>query len=249
MKGFIFLILILTLTTSAFYVYSGMTLFNPKDLGISYTPDDYSRALKKTGMEIILDGITLSSKSYNQSTVFLLGAIGNSGPDKKMIEDYNFEFSDYERRTFILTNQEASAFLNGIAPSFFWFDNIQVRAMQNGNVEASSTVSYKKLMSELYSDVADKIAFPLPDRVNIYGIASISVTNNQLSWYPESFHLGPIPLPENYLDDKTIRAVEPYLERLYTVVPGLEIISLTVQSGNFSIDAIIPQKVLVTKKN
>lgn len=256
-KGFIILVLILALSGTAFYVYSGLSLFKPRDLGITYTPADYSRALEKMGMEIIVEGQTISrSAQYNlaedytieQSAVFLLGAIVNPGPDKKMIDDYSFEFSDFERKTFILTNQEATAFLNGVAPSFFWFDNIQVKSMQNGKVEASSTVTTKKLMAELYSDVADKIPIPLPDRVNIYGIATISVTNNQLSWYPDSFYLGPVPLPERYMNDSTIRSVEPYLERLYTIVPGFEIISLTVQSNGFFVDAIFPQKVVVTKK-
>ncbi len=256
-KGFIFLILIFALSGTAFYIYSGLSLFKPRDLGISYTSADYSRALEKTGMEIIVDGQTISGQSQiflakdytiDQSAVFLLGAILNPEPSKKMIDDYNFEFSNFERKTFILTNQEATAFLNGVAPSFFWFDSIQVKALQNGKVEASSTVSKKKLMTELYSDVADKIPIPLPDRVNIYGIASISVTNNQLSWYPDSFYLGPVSLPERYMDDSTIRAVEPYLQRLYTVVPGFEIISLTVRGNGFAVDAMFPQKVIVTKK-
>jgi hypothetical protein len=256
-KGFIFLILIVALFGTAFYIYSGLSLFKPRDLGISYTPADYSRALEKTGMEIIVDGVrvtgqnqTIMAKNHisEQFSVFLLAGIINPEPDKKMIDDYSFEFSDFERKTFILTNQEATAFLNGIAPSFFWFDNIQVKALQNGKVEASSAVSTKKLMAELYSDVADKVPFPLPDRVNIYGIASMSVTNNRLSWYPDSFYLGPVPLPERYMNASTIRAVEPYLQRLYTVVPGFEIISLTTQGNGFFVDAVFPQRVVVTKK-
>lgn len=256
-KGFIFLILILVLSGSAFYVYSGLSLFKPKDLGVSYTPADYSRALEKTGIEIIVDGqrITWQTQStladgqtFEQSAAYLLGVIGNPGPEKKMINDYNFEFSDFERKTFTLTNQEATAFLNGIAPSFFWFDTIQVKSLQGGKVEASSTLNTKKIMTELYSDVADKIPIPLPDRVNIYGIASVSVTNNRLSWYPDSFYLGPVSLPERYMNDSTIQAVEPYLQRLYTVVPGFEIISLTTQGNGFFVDAVFPQKVVVTKK-
>ncbi|MDP3386288.1 MAG: hypothetical protein Q8S24_03550 [Eubacteriales bacterium] len=256
-KGFIFLILILALFGTAFYIYSGLSLFKPRDLGISYTSADYSRALEKTGMEIIVDGVTVSGqvqialaegRTGDTFTAFVLAAIANPGPDKKMIKDYSFEFSDFERKTFILTNQEATAFLNGLAPSFFWFDNIQVKALQNGKVEASSTVDTKKLMTELYSDVADKIPIPLPDRVNIYGITSMSVTNNELSWYPDSFYLGPVPLPERYMDDSTIKAVEPYLQRLYTIVPGFEIISLTTQGNGFFVDAVFPQRVVVTKR-
>jgi len=51
------------------------------------------------------------------------------------------------------------------------------------------------------------------------------------------------------MEDESVSVMEEYFPRIYTVVPGLEITSLTSNSnGEFVFDGVIPQKVSVTEK-
>jgi hypothetical protein len=116
-------------------------------------------------------------------------------------------------------------------------------------MEGSSTADIKRLKTDLYSDVADDVPLPLPDNLNIYSKGRISITNNQLSGDPEAFSLGAVSLPDKYMEDESVSVMEEFFPRIYTVVPGLEINSLTSNSnGEFVFDGVIPQKVSVTKK-
>ncbi|WP_321431210.1 hypothetical protein [uncultured Methanolobus sp.] len=223
---------------SIFWVYGSFSLFGPKDLGVRYTHEDYVSALEKTGMQIEFEGMTGEElEEYKQNA------------EKKSINDYNFEFSDYQEKQFTLTAEESTALLNEIAPGFWWFDDLQVKVLPDGTMEGSSTADIGRLKSDLYSDVAGDVPIPLPDTLNIYSKGKVSVTDNQLSGDPESFYLGSVPLSEKYLEEDSVDTMEEYFPRIYTVVPGLEIKSLTSNSeGEFVFDGVIPQKVSVTKK-
>lgn len=223
---------------SVFWVYASFSILGPKDLGVEYTHEDYLSALEKTGMQIEFEGMTGEElEEYKQNA------------EKKSINDYNFEFSDYERKEFTLTAAESTALLNEVAPGFWWFDDLQVKVLPDGTMEGSSTADIGRLKSDLYSDVADDVPLPLPDNLNIYSKGHISVTNNQLNGEPESFYLGPVPLPGKYMEEESVDVMEEYFPRIYTVVPGLEITSLdSNEDGEFVFDGVIPQKVSVTRK-
>ncbi|MCC7575644.1 MAG: hypothetical protein KK926_02260 [Methanomethylovorans sp.] len=235
---YILLAAVVLILLSVSWVYASFSLLGPKDLGVKYTHEDYVSALEKTGIQVEYEGLSGEAlEEYKKNA------------EKKSIHDYNFEFSEYEQKEFTLTNEEATALLNEIAPGFWWFDNLQVKVMPDGTMEGSSTADIKRLKTDLYSDVADDVPLPLPDSLNIYSKGRISVTNNQLSGDPETFYLGAVPLPEKYMEEDSVSVMEEYLPRIYTVVPGLEITSLTSNpDGEFVFDGVIPQKVSVTKK-
>lgn len=224
---------------SLFGAYASFSLMGPKDLGVRYTYEDYLSALEKTGIQVEYEGMTGAElEEYKKKNA-----------EKKSIHDYNFEFSDYERKQFTLSNEEATALLNELAPGFWWFDDLQVKVLPDGTMEGSSKADIARLKTDLYSDVADDVPLPLPDKLNIYSKGKITVKNNQLNGDPETFYLGPVSMPDKYLEDESISTMEEYFPRIYTVVPGLEIISLTSNSeGEFVFDGIIPQQVSVTKK-
>lgn len=235
---YILLAAVVLILLSVSWVYASFSLLGPKDLGVKYTHEDYVSALEKTGIQVEYEGLSGEAlEEYKKNA------------EKKSIHDYNFEFSEYEQKEFTLTNEEATALLNEIAPGFWWFDNLQVKVMPDGTMEGSSTADIKRLKTDLYSDVADDVPLPLPNSLNIYSKGRISVTNNQLSGDPETFYLGAVPLPEKYMEEDSVSVMEEYLPRIYTVVPGLEITSLTSNpDGEFVFDGVIPQKVSVTKK-
>lgn len=235
---YVFIVGLLLVIGSLFWVYASFSLFGPKDLGVEYTYEDYVSALEKTGIEIEFQGMTGAElEEYKKDAT------------KESIHDYDFEFSEYERKQFTLTAQESTALLNELAPTFWWFDDLQVKVLPDGTMEGSSTADIKRLKTDLYSDVADDVPLPLPGSLNIYSKGRISVTNNQLSGDPETFYLGAVPLPGKYLEEDSVSVMEEYFPRIYTVVPGLEITSLTSNpEGEFVFDGVIPQKVSVTKK-
>jgi hypothetical protein len=235
---YVLLVVFVLILASVSWVYASFSLFGPKDLGVEYTHADYVSALEKTGIMVEYEGMTGEElEEYKKNA------------EKKSIHDYNFEFSEYERKEFTLTAEESTALLNEIAPGFWWFDNLQVKALPDGTMEGSSTADIKRLKTDLYSDVAGDVPIPLPDSLNIYSKGRISITNNQLNGDPEAFSLGAVSLPDKYMEDESVSVMEEFFPRIYTVVPGLEINSLTSNSnGEFVFDGVIPQKVSVTKK-
>lgn len=235
---YVLLVVFVLILASVSWVYASFSLFGPKDLGVEYTHEDYLSALEKTGIQVEYEGMTGEElEEYKKNA------------EKKSIHDYNFEFSEYEEKEFTLSAAESTALLNEIAPGFWWFDDLQVKVSPDGTMEGSSTADIKRLKADLYSDVADDVPLPLPDSLNIYSKGRISVTNNQLSGDPETFYLGAVPLPDSYMEEESVNTMEEYFPRIYTVVPGLEITSLTSNSdGEFVFDGVIPQKVSVTKK-
>lgn len=236
---YVFAVTFLVIIVALAGAYASFSVFDPKDLGVEYTKEDYNSALEKTGMVIEYEGQTGEE----------LEDLYKKNVEAKSINDYNFEFSEYERKEFTLTAAESTALLNEIAPGFWWFDDLQVKVSPDGTMEGSSKADIRKLKEELYSDVAGDVPIPLPNTLNIYSKGKIRVTNNQLSAEPESFNLGPVSLPEKYLEPESVDVMEDYFPRIYTVVPGLEINSLSSNSdGEFVFDGVIPQKVSVTKK-
>lgn len=232
-------ILVLLIAAVAWF-FASITLFKPKDLGIEYTNADYESALQKTGVTISFNGM---------STEELEDFKDNLDGKKLDINNYKWEFSDYEEKNFTLTPSEATALLNEIAPAFWWFDYLQVNILPDGTMEGSSRVDVARLKADLFSDIADKIPIPLPDEANIYSKGAISIKNNVLTATPEVFKVGATSLPEKYMSDESVDTITPYFERIYTVIPGLEIKSLTADaSGNFVFDGIIPKTVKVTEK-
>ena len=245
LKVFLVLLLIVVLGVAAIIIFKpNIKLFGPKNLGVKYTQVDYQNALAKTGININFNGMTQQQLEAFKDD--------NKNQDLK-ISDYNWEFSDYEQRNFTLTPSEATALLNEIAPDFFWFEDIQVKVNPDGTMEGSSTLNVDKILDELFYDLKDQIPSELssllPGTVNIYSQGTVSITNNQLSGNPEVFKIGPVNLPEQYMNDESIEVMEDIFSRIYTIIPGLEIYSLgSDANGNFTFDGLIPQTVNVTPK-
>ena len=235
------LILLLAVVGAVGWFIGTLSLFGPKDLGVDYTMADFNNAMAKTGIKINFNN--MSDAELEQFKADLKGK-------KLNIDDYNWEFTDYQRKTFALSPSEATALLNEIAPNFWWFDNLQVNILPDGTMEGSSTADIKRLKTDLFSDVADQIPIPLPDKVNIYSKGVVSITDNTLTGNPEKFNVGPLPLPDQFMTPDSVDTIASYSERIYTKIPGLEINSLGADAdGNFAFDGVIPQSVTITPKS
>ncbi len=233
------IILLIILGVGAYFAASMFGVLPPKDLGVAYTEADTASALAKVGTTASLDGM-----SGDQLKEYLLASKGK----KLNINDYNWQFSNYETKKFTLTPAEATALLNEIAPNFFWFDKLQVNILPDGTMQGSSQADIGRLKADLYADVASSIPIPIPDKVNLYGEGVISIAGNVLTSSPSKMEIGAVPLPEQYMTGENVAIASSYLQRIYTVVPGLEINSLKAVDGTFVFDGKVPQTVEITKK-
>ncbi len=231
-------IFIVILVGIGFLAASLFGLLGPKDLGVSYTEKDYQSAIEKIGTKTTFNGMT--DEELREYTIDLKKA-----GTKLSITDYDWEFSDYQEKNFELTPAEATAFLNEVAPGFYWFEGQQINILKDGTVEASGTLLLAKALNELYPDLKDMIPIATPDKLNLYAVGGISISENQLTLNTEELKTGLVsPVSEDMLDENAF-----YFEALYTSIPGLVIHSLEVNDdGNFEISALIPQTAAVTEK-
>lgn len=223
-------------------VYLAASLFGfwgPKNLGVDYDEGDFSSAMEKIGTEVIYED--MSGTELREYTRDL---------KKKNIQypiaDYEWIHEDYQRRQFELTSSEATAFINEIAPAFFWFERVQIDASADGVVRASGTLRLRKAMEDHYPDLIDEVPFPVFKKVNLYARGGIEINNNELSLSSDDFKTGAIPgISSGMLNENA-----QYFEPLYTSVPGLEIYSLIItDDGKIAVDALIPQRSTIRRIN
>lgn len=232
-------ILLIVLLGIGWFIASIFGLFGPKDLGVHYTEKDYQSAMAKIGTQVTFDGMTGDElRDYTKD-------LKKSGK-KLSVNDYTWTHSDFQEKHFELTPNEATALLNEIAPGFFWFQSQQIKVLSNGDVEASGTLLLQKALTDLYPEYKDKAPYNAISKLNLYAVGSIEITENKLTLDTKDFKAGPIiPVSAQMLNDNA-----SYFEALYTCVPGLVIHSLKVNDqGNFVVDALIPQKTVITEKN
>lgn len=208
-------------------------LLPPKNLGITYTEADFQSALAKIGTEIVFEG-----KSGDELRAYTK-QLKKEGT-KFSIDDFEWYHSDYQRKQFELTSQEATAFLNEIAPGFWWFENQQIKVLSDGTIEASGTGLLRKALNDLHPHLIGVIPIPIFERVNLYAKGRISINENNLYLNAESFSIGGIAA----VSATDLNQNAHYFEALYKSVPGLVIHSLEVKdNGNIAVDALIPQKI------
>lgn len=231
----ILLILLLAVAGLAAMVFG---LFGPKDLGVDYTEADYQSAMTKIGTVIIFDG--LEGDALRAKTLEL-----KADKTEYLIDDYDWQQADFQRRTFELTPEEATALCNEIAPAFYWFEQTQVDILPGGAVEASGTLRLRKALQDHYPDLMDEVPFPVFRKVNLYASGGIEISENNLDLAPDTFRTGPIEgISTKMLDENA-----HYFEPLYTSIPGLIIHSLEVtEDETFAVDATIPQRITVTRR-
>jgi len=234
----VLIILLVILAALGFLAASLLGLFGPKDLGVTYTEADYQSALDKIGTDITFDGMQGDDlRSYTRQ-------IKKDGT-KLEIDDYTWEHSNFQEKSFELTPAEATALLNEIAPGFYWFENQQIQIGRDGQVEASGTLLLNKAMNDFYPELKSKVPFDVFPRVNLYAKGGISISENDLTLSAETFKTGPIEgISATMLNENA-----DYFAVLYTSVPGLVIHRLEVtDDGNFAVDALIPQTTVISKK-
>jgi hypothetical protein len=226
------------------YLVGTIFWFGPKDLGVRYTQADIDSAFAKVGIE----------RSFNGMTGKELEEYLDKHKNEKMgVDDDDLVYSDYRQDSFALTQEEATAFLNSIAPGAFWFRNIQVRVNDDGTVEASARFDFKRADEDLFGGVADKIPFPIPGGwVNTYAKCTLVLVDNKAPSSPDSsatIQVGFLTVPDNLLTPKNIDTVNDYATNIYKFVPDLVVNALYVdENGLIVFDGYYPHSVVATSK-
>ncbi|MHB1454777.1 MAG: zinc ribbon domain-containing protein [Saccharofermentanales bacterium] len=237
------------------YMLGSLSLFKPKNLGISYTQADFNSVVQKLGLHVTAD--LGNGETYDNMPILTGDATakpdstitGETLKNKLSYKDYKWEFSNYQPKSVTLTPAEVTAFFNEIAPSFWWFDKTQVKIAPDGTIITSSQADIEKIISELYPDVAEFIPIPLPGSANLYTEGDFSITDNQITMNPEVLKVGPVGVPEKYLQGDNLDALSGFLDRFYTIIPDLQINNAGAKDGVFIFDGVIPTEVSITPKN
>ena len=243
------LIILLVILGAGLFAFAKFAWLPPRDLGIRYTQADFDSAVNKIGLRVDFNGMDSDE---------LTEYIDEHAGEKLPIADFNWQFSDYQERSFELTPQEATAFANEIAPLLSWFDEVQIKGNSDGSSAGSYKVHFDKIKAELIPDVVDQIppaiANLLPDTFNLILSGSFEIMENELE-VPDKLDqldVGLIPMQPviGDLTDNDRAIVFDYVERLYRQIDGLVIHSLGVNSkGNFAVSAYMPTTVTVTDNN
>jgi hypothetical protein len=248
----IFLVLFLAIVGVVTYFIATFAWLPPRDLGIRYTQADFDSAVAKIGLHVDFEG-----KSGDEMTALIKENRNKRVP----LDDYKFVFSDYQERSFELSQEEVTAFINEIAPPFSWFESVQVKVLGDGRTAGSYKVRFDKIKAELIPDVADQIPAAigrfLPKTFNLYMEGSFEIVENDVR-VPEKLdklEVGAVNMQPvingvfGDLTDADRASVFDYTERIIAKIPDLLIHSLRVnEKGNYEISAYMPTRVTVTHK-
>ncbi|MFZ2125540.1 MAG: hypothetical protein WA087_03585 [Candidatus Saccharimonadales bacterium] len=154
-----------------------------KDLGVSYTKQDYDSFLKKA--QYIKDSVPTGSSRDNYKYVY-----GKTSA-------VNTEF----------TSSELTAFANYNRPSYFAVKNVQIRINKDGTIEASGTVNVDYVLNEILGGKFSREQIVkeipalgiLPSNVNLYVNVGGSVISNSASLTLNSVAVQGIPIPDTYV--------------------------------------------------
>ncbi len=193
----------------------------PKDLGISYTVQDYSQAHKKTDIER-----KVISDDY-QREFFL-------SPDNHFVDD-------------TLTSQEVSAWLNERTWKHYPFSNLQIRFNPDNTVEASGNINFKKFIQ--YLQVLDgKTAIeaqqvssymPLSGSPAFYLNFTGNVQNDQVEIRFSKVKIGNLPISSGMTSSYTHRLVE-FIEEKILNHPSVNFKELKPDNGFLKVVGTLP---------
>ncbi len=251
---YVLLGILIVLVGAVVYLLGSLSLFKPKNLGIRYDQADFNSVVQKLGLHVTAD--LGNGETYDNAPI--LSGDAAAVPDstissgtlkgKLSYKDYDWSFSDYQPVSVTLTPEEVSAFFNEIAPTFWWFDDTQVKIAPDGTIITSTRADIRKILEDLFPDVAGYIPVPLPDSANLYTEGDFAITDNRIAMDPDVIKVGPVSIPGTYLEGENLDVFSEYLGRFYTIIPDLQINSAGVQGGEFVFDGVIPTEVSVTPK-
>jgi len=255
----VFLAIFALLTGTIIYAIGSLAWFGPKDLGIRYTQEDTNRAIRAVGIHITADlgdGIKYDNKKALEGDLKDTGLTGTTQKPSEVAKEldskeYNYEFSKYEKKKVVLTNEEATAFANEVTTPFLWFEDIQIRVEKDGSISTSSRAYIDTILSTIFPEYAEKIPIPLPKKMNIYTVGVISARNDRFFLTYSLAKAGPFTLPEQYNTPDNINSFASYFKRFYLFSDAnskMKVIDFHVTDGKLVFIAFLPTEIKIIPK-
>ena len=250
---------VLVLATAGVILTVGPAIwFGPKDLGVRYTQKDFNRVMKDVGVSIKADfgdGTKYDNSEILNGSETATGYLSESGKKAVKIKkldykDYNWEFSNYQKKTVRVSQEEATAVLNEIAPPYFWLTDTQVKIEPDNSIRFSSSLNIRNIIRDIFNSFADKFPIKLPEKLNIYLEGKFSIRNNTVGSPPTKATSSIYTVPEKYLTDENVATFVSYFTDLFNELDlKIEIESLTIDNGEFVFVGTVPTEVKVTPKD
>ncbi len=261
-------ILVLSIAGITYLVASAFWL-GPKDLGIKYTQKDFNKVIQELDIHMTAD---LGNGNSYDNTDILNGSDTATGyfssDDRKTVavenvnyDDFNWEFSKYEKKAIKVTDVQATAFFNemGMSNEFLWLSNTQIKIEPDGSVKLSAALNVKTFIRDLFQSIKDeirgveeKIKISLPEKLNIYleGPGEFAIINNKVSKIPPKVSSSIITVPEKYLTDENGNKFISYFTDLFAKINlNIDVEKFYVENGEFYFEGTVPTEVRVTPKN
>lgn len=229
----ILLIILLTLGIAYFGIIplpgDLLNVKKPKDLGVSYTQQDYDNFLEKTGSQV-LDYADASEelKKTNPSIIFTEPA------------DYNTDFS----------NSQISARINYAKWTAIPAKNVQVKFSDNGVIETSGNLNTSNLRAFAssvgyggYSSENAEKGLNWLEKIGsdpaFYIKATAEVTNNELTLNTKEVRINRIPLPTGTANNVLTALTEAIIKS----VSGLNAEKVIIKDNSLNFRGSAPSKI------
>ncbi len=212
---------------------SMLGVFGPENIDADYDQTDLISAVNKLGLKYIAaDG------SDCDSLLELARKAADADWNQELsYSDFNWTYEDYTLAKVELSESELQALICEASPMAFWTDQLQVKISKKKTIELSALLKFDRVLSELFPVERAELPVSGFKKISVYLQARPSIYENQLELNTEEIKIGPLQIIDNaVLDQNAI-----YLERIYRVIPDLEIHSLELTSrGTIRLTMTIP---------
>ncbi|HWS49181.1 MAG TPA: hypothetical protein VN174_03995 [Candidatus Methanoperedens sp.] len=226
----LFLILIFISIASLFFVYKFFLSAPPKDLGVKYTPEDYTQSHQKMAVEV--------------------GSI--SSPSSENPND-SIQFSGKKDININLSSSEATAYSRADKWKYAPISNLQIKINPDGTGEVSGVLNLANILPFISMTTSTEEVQKAIDKFHIsgnppfYTKGTVTVTNNSTKFNIQSLEVGHIPVPGNYISENT-NALNNFVTDRLNSIPNLQVRSLTLGDSKVNLDATVPEKVVKVEK-
>jgi hypothetical protein len=199
----------------------------PRDLGVTWTPADYTQAHAQTGVEVkVSEGNPVAAQS-----------IISTGSHSAKLN---------------LTGTELTAVINNNSGNWKYFpiSDVQLKMNADGSAQMSGMLylnrlaGYTAATGASYADVETVMGYfkLLPEKIPFYVTGTPSITNNVANLNLASAELGRIPVPQNLISDNT-GAINNFFTAQINAFPGFSAKSANFAGGALNFDGTLADKV------
>lgn len=200
---------------------------NPKDLGITYTEQDYENMLTKSNI-IQNEALEISEEI----------GVAYDGT-----HDLNTNFS----------GQDLTALINASKWKYNPFTNVQIRINRDGTAEVSGNVNLSKFWNYVgifgvntsAIDQGKKALAMLPNQPAFYAKGVAAGTDNRVSSLNvESLTIGRVTVPNNIIQENQHYLTE-MADRVMSSVPGFYAKKANIENGSVVFEGQVPDKLSI----